>query len=529
MVALGPVFRRVSRYCIFFVMMVSLAVFAGWATGNVALKRVISSSVSMNPLTALDFLMSAAAFYLITGGMPSMRRAGFVAAGFVCFTGLTRMAELIFALDTGISRMMFAEDVALDIVQGRSNTMAPNTAFSFFMIGLSFFFYPFREGWKRFISDYFATVAMLVCFLSLIGFAYGAIEFYNLRSYIPMAFPTAVCFFLISLSIMLSRSEHGLLCVFTSPYQGSRIACALLPFAVVIPIASAYLWFYGVEVDLYSTKFGVSLSAMTNVIIFVILIWTTALSLNRTGRKLEQESAKARRLHEQLLEEQKKSYEKQLMQTKITQQRILIQAGIDGQEKERKQIGMELHDHINQILASAKLYLEIAREDQEADRDLIIDKGYERVVYAINEIRNLSRALVLHNREPGGIRRQLHELMDFLGTSSGLCFNVRLDETIFESLDENQQTALYRIVQEQLNNILKHADARDVSVAIWGEGGDVCLEIADNGKGFDVDGRHYGIGLSNIRSRSEFLNGTTEILSTPGVGTRLAVRFPCIT
>ena len=93
-------------------------------------------------------------------------------------------------------------------------------------------------------------------------------------------------------------------------------------------------------------------------------------------------------------------------------------------------------------------------------------------------------------------------------------------------IDQNLKITLYRIVQEQLNNIIKHADAADVHVSISSDNRHLNLKIEDNGKGFDTHESRRGIGINNIISRAELFNGKVAIKTAPGKGCYLNINVP---
>jgi two-component system sensor histidine kinase UhpB len=101
-----------------------------------------------------------------------------------------------------------------------------------------------------------------------------------------------------------------------------------------------------------------------------------------------------------------------------------------------------------------------------------------------------------------------------------------LSEEVMDLLSEKQQVAVYRIIEEQLQNIMKHAFATQLSLNLWHNRESVILHIADNGRGFEPSKKHEGIGFSNIRNRVELLQGTMSVESAPGEGVRLTVEFP---
>src|SRR4026209_2276172 len=104
--------------------------------------------------------------------------------------------------------------------------------------------------------------------------------------------------------------------------------------------------------------------SMVTVVLMVLLIWQSAVSINKSSMKLVHELEITKQLSQQLQSEQQKAFEQALILTKMKLNQQLIEATINGQEKEKKQMGMELHDHINRILASTKLYIEMAGTDE---------------------------------------------------------------------------------------------------------------------------------------------------------------------
>lgn len=210
------------------------------------------------------------------------------------------------------------------------------------------------------------------------------------------------------------------------------------------------------------------------------------------------------------------------MADKIRQNKILISAIINAQEKEKKQIGMELHDHINQILASTKMYMELAKSNEEL-RDQLIDTSTEQLAYAISEIRNLSKSMVLHSAEQGGVYSQVVELARIRSEAARIQVNHDIAEQLFSNLYPKVQIAIYRILEEQLNNIAKYAKAETVAISLKLQCHRLHLSITDDGQGFDVKKAKQGIGLSNIASRAELFNGNMDIVTAPGRGCTLSV------
>ncbi|MBS1567194.1 MAG: hypothetical protein JST39_22615, partial [Bacteroidetes bacterium] len=216
------------------------------------------------------------------------------------------------------------------------------------------------------------------------------------------------------------------------------------------------------------------------------------------------------RLQEELAHEQK------CRQLQITE------AVLSAQEKERSIIGAELHDNINQILATVKLYLDVAIADQQPRMELLA-KSRKNVTAAIEEIRKLSKMLIAPTLKELGLRESIDELLQNILIVKRMKIRFSAENLDEDALGRDQKVAIYRIVQEQLNNILKYAEATTVSISIREKAGQVTLQINDDGCGFDVNCRRKGVGITNIISRAELFNGKVEIDSAPGKGCRIKV------
>lgn len=225
---------------------------------------------------------------------------------------------------------------------------------------------------------------------------------------------------------------------------------------------------------------------------------------------------------------QRRKLEAALEESRIRQQKAVTEATIKGQENERRQLGVELHDNINQILATSKLYLDHALSTPVLNVDLI-SQSKDFIVMATQEIRKLSHSLLPPSFEEFGLTLALDEMLDSLSVAAKFSINKKWDEFREEALQNDQKLTIYRIVQEQLNNIIKHADAKNVlvSVSLINDGNSVQLLVRDDGRGFDLGKKRNGVGLRNIISRAELFDGRVIIDSEPGNGCMLEVNFPC--
>ncbi|MDP5254116.1 MULTISPECIES: cache domain-containing protein [unclassified Vibrio] len=195
------------------------------------------------------------------------------------------------------------------------------------------------------------------------------------------------------------------------------------------------------------------------------------------------------------------------------------------QEDEKKQLARELHDGINQLLVSSKCHLDLMQtERSETQRQQHLQQSQRALLTAINEVRHISHQLRPSALDDIGLNAALKTLLqDFqlhaqIGVETSLCHPAT-------KLSSEVATTLYRIAQESLTNIEKHAHADLVTVILQQMGAMMQLIIRDNGRGFDVSSamRKSGIGLRNMRERVEFIGGEIEIESEPGFGTEITV------
>ncbi|MEI9944233.1 MAG: PAS domain-containing protein, partial [Chitinophagaceae bacterium] len=217
--------------------------------------------------------------------------------------------------------------------------------------------------------------------------------------------------------------------------------------------------------------------------------------------------------------------EKELADQALHQQKLITEVTIQAQEKERNELGRELHDNINQVLATVKMLLGMAVENA-AKREQFMNRGITNINYAIEEIRKLSKSLVAPSLGDMGLVEALKELMAEINLDNNLQVTLRTHLNTEKKIDKNMELMLYRIAQEQLNNIRKYANAEKAVITLKTEEDNLLFSIADNGVGFDTKQKAHGIGLKNISSRVDFYSGKMDIISAPGKGCTININIP---
>jgi two-component system, NarL family, sensor histidine kinase UhpB len=218
--------------------------------------------------------------------------------------------------------------------------------------------------------------------------------------------------------------------------------------------------------------------------------------------------------------------EAELATQRDIQQKLITQTSIQVQEREREEIGKELHDNINQILAATKMYLDIGiKECGEEEVSEILVKSHKNVHFAMEEIRQLSQSLVAPSLGGMSLDHALARLIENLPLAASLRLTLDTSDFKKDITDEDLKLTCYRIVQVQLNNIIKHAHAQAAVIRLKRDR-NLELTIHDDGIGFNPEKKTAGIGLRNIRNRVGFYNGEVAITSSPGKGCTLSVMIP---
>lgn len=222
--------------------------------------------------------------------------------------------------------------------------------------------------------------------------------------------------------------------------------------------------------------------------------------------------------------------EKVALQKKLDEERDLLNkrltaAAIKSQELERNNLGWELHDNVNQVLTTAKLYTELCAA-RAVDLDVYLPKCTAILNDTINEIRRLSKHLAAPSFNTVGIGEALKDLAESIRLTQKLDLELEIPPHCSDTIDEDLQLATYRIAQEQLTNVLKHSFASHVLVRLTCTENGLTLLITDNGIGFDPRQKANGIGITNMINRTNLFNGEFSLESENGKGCTLTVRFP---
>lgn len=223
----------------------------------------------------------------------------------------------------------------------------------------------------------------------------------------------------------------------------------------------------------------------------------------------------------------KKNRAIRLKEMQLAEKRKTMREILSAEENERRRIAADLHDSVAQKMVAAKINLE-AFEDYlpvlDSQQQKVYDNIFSLVEDSCTDVRDLSHSMMPRAFFTSGLPEAIRDLVEKVHTKNleAKC-NIG---GIMPAMDNDRQIMIYRIVQESVQNVLKHAKATALDISLYCSDEDIDVTIEDNGVGFNSSEMTEGAGMKNIRSRTDFLGGTADISSRPGKGTSLAFHFP---
>ena len=213
----------------------------------------------------------------------------------------------------------------------------------------------------------------------------------------------------------------------------------------------------------------------------------------------------------------------------MKQQQLATEAVLEAEENERQRIAKDLHDSIGQMMSAAKMNLSAFESEmrfENGEQRMAFEKIIQLVDESCKEVRNVSHNMMPNALLKSNLSSAIREFIDKLDQKK---LQVHLyTEGLDERLDSNIETVFYRVIQECVNNVIKHAAATTLDISLIKDKDGISATIEDNGLGFDASDNEKlnGLGIKNIITRIEYLKGTVEFDSTPGKGTLVALHVP---
>jgi hypothetical protein len=225
----------------------------------------------------------------------------------------------------------------------------------------------------------------------------------------------------------------------------------------------------------------------------------------------------------QLAEKQAEINRQKIAELEKAQKLLSMKYMIEGQEKERERLALDLHDDLGSQLAAIKLHL----ENLDPKHANSLKKTCTQINNAYEDVRRISHNLMPMSLSKEGLPTALEDLGQNISSTKKLYIDIQTIG-LEKRLDSTIEVMLFRIIQEAMKNILHHSEANNVILQLINDGSLLALTIEDDGKGFDIKKaeKAQGLGLKSIRTRVEFLNGKIDIKSKKSEGTSLYVEVP---
>lgn len=247
----------------------------GWLWDIDFLKRGMVASVAMNPATAICFILAGLETIrsLARNNTSSISHAGQLAIALVIVVSALKLSDLLLGTSFGIDTQLFAAKLAAE--PGQPNKMAPNTAFCFFVLGLSVQLLRGRSNVSVLAAQLLALVAAIPALLAIAGYIYGVKSLIVVGVFIPMAINTAASFIFLSISVLLTHADKGFMFVFAKGARTRAISTVLLPAALLVPLVFGWISLAGQRAGLYDISFALALSVILNITALLLLIYVS--------------------------------------------------------------------------------------------------------------------------------------------------------------------------------------------------------------------------------------------------------------
>lgn len=223
--------------------------------------------------------------------------------------------------------------------------------------------------------------------------------------------------------------------------------------------------------------------------------------------------------------------EAKLQAAVLSQQQIAAAAILEAEENERQRIAKDLHDGVGQIMSAAKMNLSSFENDLQF-KDEEQKLSFERIISLVDEgckeVRSVSHQMMPNVLLKSGLGKAVAEFLDKIDQKV-LKVNLHT-EGLNEHIEATTEIVLYRVLQETVNNVIKHSGASELDISLIKDADGISATIEDNGRGFDSKNlsEKAGIGLKNMKARVEYLKGTIDFDSSPGRGTLVAIHIPLV-
>ena len=234
------------------------------------------------------------------------------------------------------------------------------------------------------------------------------------------------------------------------------------------------------------------------------------------------------RHRQQLAKQQDELQQQQIRELEKDKQLVAVDSLLKGQEEERSRLAKDLHDGLGGLLSGVKFSISNMKDNlvMTPDNMAVFERSLDMIDTSIKELRRVAHNMMPEMLTKFGLDEALKEYCNTINATK--LITVKYQSHGMEArLDKSVEIIIYRIIQELLNNTMKHAAATETFVQVIREGNRLNVVVEDNGKGFDsnLDSNNIGAGLTNVRSRVDYLKGQLAIHAKQGKGTLVNIEF----
>ncbi|HEY3487109.1 MAG TPA: histidine kinase dimerization/phospho-acceptor domain-containing protein, partial [Gammaproteobacteria bacterium] len=399
----------IARKCLLFARLVAVTaisigilVLIGWVLDIDTLKSVLPDAATMKPNTAVCFILTGSTLWLLQRTPLRLqdqrhRLIGSSYLALIVFIAVVTLTEYLFTLDLGIDLLFFPQALLATQIEypGR---MAPITAMEFIILGASLLLLDSRSRAGQLFSQYLALAGTVLGLVAVLGYVYDVPSLYSFFPYSSMALHTSLLFTLLGMGLLLVRPDVGLIATVTGNRPGSVMARQILPLALVLPFVMGWLRLLGEQAGLYGTGFGLALFATSNVIIFAILVWWSARSLNAADKVRQSVDEQLRKSNENLETEmlERKRAEQALPEAHEQLQlriRELARSNMDLQ-----QFAYVASHDLQTPLRSISGFMQLLAENYRGKLDAQADEWIDKTITSTQRMQQLIRDLLEYSR-----------------------------------------------------------------------------------------------------------------------------------
>ena len=514
------------------VVLLGSLVLTGWLWNIELLKTVVPGLVTMKANTAICVISAGISLLLLLTGKGASTRQHWLAKGLswiVICAGLATLAEYVVGKDLGLDQALF-RDSETTAENGFPGRMSPATALDFILLGVALL--NLDSTWwrgKRWLAEDCTVLAGIITLLAFIGYFYGVETLYRVGPYFTIGLHTVVAIGLLCAGILFARPDRGIMALVTSDKLGGLVARRMLPAAILVPLIVGWLRVSGQRAGLYGLGFGSAVYATVLVVTFTTLVIYLAGVLNRADCERQEGE---RREHSRRLELEALTEQLSISRENLRGLAARLQA---VREEERTRVAREIHDVLAQELTRLKMDISWLNRQLAHPPDAVKQQHLREKLAGMSELTDAAIT---------SVQKIATELRPVVLDSLGLCAAIEWQARDFEGrtgiecsatapdldqpLERERSTALFRILQESLTNVARHAEATRVEIELNCQDGWVSLSVRDNGRGIRADelSDPRSVGLLGMRERAALLGGECHIRNSSQGGTVVEARLP---